>query len=103
MIRGAVVHLLNDQPLLADLLEAPVASDTGLLCTNLRTKGGQRPTYVDRMDSTFFFPYAQIRFIEMPTEGAAASEGGATAEGAVEPEPADLELDEDFLRRIREA
>ena len=107
MIRNAVVHLLNEQPLLADLFEMPKPLDQGLLCTNLRTMDGKRPVFVDRLESTFFFPYLHIRFIEvLPAEGAVAPvEAPAEAAKAPAAEPApddDLELDEDFLRRIRE-
>ncbi|HET9347208.1 MAG TPA: hypothetical protein VFO05_16065 [Candidatus Limnocylindrales bacterium] len=107
MIRNAVVHLLNEQPLLADLFEMPKPLDQGLLCTNLRTMDGKRPVFVDRLESTFFFPYLHIRFIEiLPAEGAVAPVA-TPAEEAKAPAPApeadeDLELDEEFLRRIRE-
>lgn len=118
-IRNAVIHLLNEQPLLADLFELPSPADVGLRCTNLRTLSGKRPVFADRTDSIFFFPYSHIRFLEIPP-GAVTGEPGAdttalvpaaAVDGAGEPEAAepetpeadaDLELDEDFLRRIRE-
>ena len=108
MIRNAVVHLHNEQPLLADLFEMPTALDQGLLCTNLRTLDGKRPVFVDKIDNVFFFPYLHIRFLEF----AATSSGLPELEAGVEANPpgpaedaeadADIELDEDFLRRIRE-
>ena len=107
MIRNVVVHLHNEQPLLADLFEMPKALDQGLLCTNLRSMDGKRPIFVDRIESTFFFPYLHIRFIEIVPSADAVAEVAAVAaepeKPAVEAEPdEDLELDEDFLRRIRE-
>ncbi len=108
MIRNAVVHLLNEQPVVADLFEEPKAGDAGLVCTNLRTLDGRRPVFIDATESTFFFPYHGIRFVELPR----GSEGGPervrvnpNAEPAPAPPPdeEDLEIDEDFLRRIREA
>jgi hypothetical protein len=107
LIRNVVVHLHNEQPLLADLFELPKALDQGLLCTNLRSMDGKRPVFIDRMDSTFFFPYLHIRFIEiLPSpdaiaEVAAPAEEPATPAAEAEPDE-DLELDEDFLRRIRD-
>ena len=107
MIRNVVVHLHNEQPLLADLFEMPKPLDQGLLCTNLRSMDGKRPVFVDRIDSTFFFPYLHIRFIEiLPSPDAVAPVEASTEEPAMpaagaEPDE-DLELDEDFLRRIRE-
>ena len=116
MIKNVVIHLLNEQPLLADIENQPKPSDVTLVCTNLRTMNGTRPVFVDRMESTFVFPYTQVRFIEVPRVAK-----GAKASTAAEPEPVpagaqvpdtppppapepegDLEIDEDFLRRVRE-
>ena len=111
VIRNAVIHIANEQPLLADLFALPVAGETGLLCTNLRMSDGKRPVFVDNVNATFYFPWVHIRFLEIPP-GAAGMPGPGDA---LEPVPAafdvpyeeepelDLELDEDFLRRIREA
>ncbi len=105
MIRDAVLHLLNEQPLLVDLPEAPTPSDLVLVCTNLRTTNQKRPHFVDDQHSTFVFPYGQVRFIEIPRRREPAGEGGTGGRsiqlgtGAEEPE---LEVDEDFLRRVRE-
>jgi hypothetical protein len=113
VIRNAILHLNNEQPLLADLFELPGNNDVGLRCTNLRMMNGKRPVFVDEIASIFFFPYLHIRFVEIPP-AAAAETGlpmpvpvGATAANGLgmgedgEPE-GDLEIDEDFLRRIRE-
>ena len=113
MIRNVILHLNNEQPLLADLYEPPSPGDVGLRCTNLRMMNGKRPVFVDDVRSIFFFPYLHIRFVEIPP---GAMSGGdpwrsardgrrrwrsASRPPAPEPEP-DLEIDEDFLRRIRE-
>lgn len=110
MIRNAVIHIANEQPLIADLYTMPTPADNSLVCTNVRTMDGKRPIFVDHSNSIFTFPYLHIRFIEV---FAAAAEGlpglpengvadvAAEPADAAEPEP-DLELDEDFLRRIRE-
>src|SRR5918997_6845890 len=96
-IRNAVLHMANDQPLVADLFAAPEPSDIGLLCTNLRTLSGQRPVFADDMRSTFFFPFTQIRFIEIlpPRDAPPLLDAPAPGAAAAEPE-ADLEIDEDF-------
>ncbi|MGP1674690.1 MAG: hypothetical protein ACTS8Z_05710 [Candidatus Limnocylindrales bacterium] len=112
MIRNAVLHINNEQPLVADLFELPEAGDQGLRCTNLRQLDGKRPIFADDMASVFFFPYLHIRFVEIPAAAAVGSGLDlpmpvATAvtrhngNGTPEPEE-DLEIDEDFLRRIRE-
>jgi hypothetical protein len=111
VIRNAVLHLNNEQPLLADLFEAPSPGDVGLRCTNLRTMNGTRPIFVDDSASIFFFPYIHMRFVEIPAGSVTGSDSNLAlaipqmppkeVEPEPEPEP-DLEIDEDFLRRIRE-
>lgn len=112
MIRDVVLHINNEQPLLADLFEAPSPGDVGLRCTNLRQLNGKRPIFVDNVASIFFFPYLHIRFVEIPPGAISggdpsmavateADEERPPALVAPEPEP-ELEIDEDFLRRIRE-
>ena len=105
MIKNAVLHLSNEQPLLVDLYELPKALDQGLLCTNLRTMDGKKPVFIDNLQSVFFFPYLHIRFVEILPSTSGLAEVPAPVEEAA-PAPAeeeeDLELDEDFLRRIRE-
>jgi hypothetical protein len=111
MIRNAVIHILNDQPLLADLVASPSSVDAVLICTNLRTMNGSKPIFIDDIRSLFVFPLAQIRFIEIPpgSRDEAAPPAGASAIEAPPPEApaaperdADLEIDEDFLRRVRD-
>ncbi len=129
MIRNVVLHISNEQPLLADLYEVPAARDAGMLCTNLRAMDGKRPLFVDNMEATFFFPYRVVRFLEIPSDalerhlaegrGAAPSDRAAgiripggpesTLPAVIEaPAGDDLgldmgeEIDEDFLRRIRD-
>ena len=113
MIRNAVIHINNEQPLIADLFEPPGVGDVGLRCTNLRTLDGKRPVFVDNLASIFFFPYLHIRFVEIPPGAVSGSNPSLAIELAevasvavapsAAPEPeTELEIDEDFLRRIRE-
>ena len=132
MIRNVCIHVSNEQPLIADLFDLPQASDAGLVCTNVRSLDGKRPVFIDSITATFFFPYHIIRFLEIPegavdlrrltddpaAPGHAADPGGAPAgdpqsrlpvvvgapgehdvDGDLE---AELEIDEDFLQRIRD-
>jgi hypothetical protein len=112
VIRNAVIHIANEQPLLADLYDMPGALDVSLVCTNVRMLDGKKPVFIDRSNSVFVFPYVTIRFIEILASAATGYEDVADDDGLV---PAtdgeagdaaeadvDLELDEDFLRRIRE-
>jgi hypothetical protein len=95
-LNRAIVHLANDQPVVVELVEEPKPADVSLICRNIKTLDGKRPVFVDASDSTFVFPFAFIRFIEIPASASAQREAPAA-------EPEDLEIDEDFLRRVREA
>ena len=110
MIRNAVIHINNEQPLLADLYDVPTPQDVSLVCTNVRMLDGKKPVFVDRSNSVFVFPYLHVRFIEIMAGTATGYEttpddnqvaAAAATQAAAEAEE-DLELDEDFLRRIRE-
>jgi hypothetical protein len=133
VIRNVVIHAANEQPLMVDLFELPSAADVGLLCTNLRSMDGKRPIFIDQIESTFFFPYHVIRFLEIPQAAAAgaARRGrrrdpeandeprelaapeaesllpivlGASSEagGGVDDADIDIEIDEEFLQRVRD-
>ena len=108
MIHNAVIHIANEQPLLADLFETPTTTDVSLVCTNVRMLDGKKPIFIDRTDSVFVFPYLHVRFIEIPAAATAPEpreeEPVAVAVApVVDPEPdVEIEIDEDFLRRIRE-
>jgi hypothetical protein len=110
VIRNVVIHISNEQPLLADLFDLPGATDVSLVCTNVRMLDGKKPLFIDHAGSTFVFPYLHIRFIEMPPgavpglpDPAEEIRAGMEPQPPVEEEPeAELELDEDFLRRIRD-
>lgn len=96
----AVIHPLNDQPLVVDLVAEPLPTDVALVCRNVRTLDGKKPKFVDRRDSTFVFPYPSIRFVEIYSSVEGRSDEAESGEAA---EPEELEIDEDFLRRVREA
>jgi hypothetical protein len=139
MIRDVVLHMHNDQPMVADIESLPTADDNTLVCTNLRTIEKRKPLTVDNTDSVFIIPLTFIRFIEIPRAAILAAgfggmggrhapalpagsvvvtppprgdsdtpflEGGESELEPPQPEDdpyADLEPDEELLRRIREA
>ena len=112
VIRNAVIHIINEQPLLCDLFELPASADVALRCTNLRMMDGKRPIFIDDVTSVFVLPYVHIRFVEIPAASAVdaglpiempvAAAVGAPQMAAPSDDDGDLEIDEDFLRRIRE-
>jgi hypothetical protein len=111
MIRNAVLHLSGEQPVVVDLFELPEAVDLGVRCTNMRTLDGKRPVFIDDIKAVFFFPYEAVRFVEIPARSLIGTELEVQVEEPVAVTvPAEaatldddnLEIDEDFLRRIRE-
>jgi hypothetical protein len=111
MIRNAVLHLSGEQPVVVDLFELPEAVDLGVRCTNMRTLDGKRPVFIDDIKAVFFFPYEAVRFVEIPARSLIGTELEVQLEEPVavtvpaEAETLDddnIEIDEDFLRRIRE-
>jgi hypothetical protein len=111
VIRNACIHLNGEQPLLADLFELPSTADVTMRCTNLRAMNGKRPVFADDMAAVFYFPMIHIRFIEIPPSAMAGGDldlqmpvaAGNQLEAGPEDDDLDLEIDEDFLRRVREA
>jgi hypothetical protein len=116
VIRDVVLHLMSEQPLLADMDALPTPSDNLIICKNLRMMNGNRPIFVDESASTFVFPMEFVRFIEVPPKALAgydrmgrmdpdravlppAEAAAAAAAAAVAEEP---EIDEDFLQRVRD-
>jgi hypothetical protein len=92
MLTDVVVHISNEQPLLADLVAEPKPSDVALICRNVRLMNGKKPVFVDSSDSTFVIPLAHVRFVEMPQASMAALEADEAAR-AVGEEPAVAEGD----------
>ncbi len=91
---------------MADLFGLPSTVDATLACTNVRTISGKRPLWADNSQSIFYFPWNQIRFLEVPptsTRGVVpeGEPGGAQTEAEFPDEP-ELEIDEEFLRRVRD-
>lgn len=77
MLRNVIVHIANEQPFMADLVNDPQPSDVSLICRNMRTMNGKKPVYVDFADSTFVLPVSQVRFIEIPATSYAEAERAA--------------------------
>ena len=104
MIPNAVLHLAGEQPLLVDLDAFPAPTDTALRCRNVRYMNGKRPVFIERPDAVCLFPMVMIRFIEIPDLAPRTSLDGELPAGvAGDAGGSELDVDEDFLRRIREA
>jgi|SRR5690242_9606279 len=107
VIKGVILHLENDLPVMADLEELPDGADVMLRCTNVRMLDGKRPAFVHDPKSVFVMPLARIRVIEVPPHAGLTgdvSEPEPEEETPSEPElePVDEEAEEDLLARIRQ-
>jgi len=124
VIKNVVIHLHNEQPMIADLFGLPSSTDVALVCTNLRTMSGTRPIFIDDSASYFVFPFIHVRFLEVPPRSMvdAQASGRPTTDATGRPTStapdypelpaltasaeqeaeAELEIDEDFLKRIRD-
>jgi hypothetical protein len=113
VISRAVLHIDGALPVIVDLRALPEPTDVNLMCTNMRTVDGKKPSFIDHSDSWFVIPLAILRFIELPPDALemAGRGGDQTTARSDEPEalmlPApidegDLEPDEAFLKRIRD-
>lgn len=113
VIRNVRVHLEGGLPVVVDLQMLPGPADVSLLCTNMRTTDGKRPTFIEHTQSWFVIPLAVVRFVELPSDAleiaAASTLPSSVALGPGEKAPAseggedaDFEPDEAFLQRIRD-
>jgi hypothetical protein len=108
MIRDAVIHMNNEQPLRCDMRALPTALDACLLVTNLRYLSGAKPSFIDDADSWFLMPLGIVRFVEVPAAAIAESDGVlALPAGPIsrddDLEEMDAETENELLRRMREA
>jgi hypothetical protein len=81
MIRGAVLHFANEQPLLCDLRALPSSADVCLTVTNLRFLDGRKPGFIDHQGSWFLYPISRVSFIEIPPGALEASDVPALPSG----------------------
>jgi hypothetical protein len=106
MIIGVILHLANDLPVLVDLERMPEPGDRMIVCTNVRTIDGKRPSFVSDRNGTFIFPLEVIRLMEAPPQADRAlspEPDKGEPEQAAEPDAGmDEEPDEDLLARIRD-
>lgn len=120
VIKGVIVHIANELPIMVDLFEAPEPTASTIRCTNVRTVDGKRPSFIHDPRSTFLLAWHVIRLMEVPAGAMPLPEVdsrivvsdpvGAVGydpesvdetEDEPEPEPFNEEPDEDLLARIR--
>lgn len=69
MAYSVILHLPNEDPVLAEMEELPKPGDSNVIVSNMRKRDGGRIGYVDEDAERFIFPWHRINFIEvMPSE-----------------------------------
>lgn len=69
MAKTIILHIMNEDPVLAELDQEPLPSDAFVKVTNLRKKDGKEVPYLAAGVQAVIFPWHRITFIElMPSE-----------------------------------
>lgn len=69
MAYTVILHLPNEDPILAEMEELPKPNDMCVIVSNMRKRDGNRLNYVEVDAEQFIFPWHRISFIEvMPSE-----------------------------------
>ena len=63
-----MIHFNGRQPMLADLRSLPGPRDVSVLATNVRTRDGKRPSFVEEIESWFLIPLREVVVIELPSD-----------------------------------
>ena len=69
MAYTVLIHLANEDPIMADLDELPGPQDQTIIVNNPRYRDGKDLHYVQPEVQTLIFPWNRVTFIEvMPTD-----------------------------------
>ena len=64
-----IIHVMNADPIVAEIDSVPDPSSAFLLCTNPRTRAGKTVPYIEAEATRVIFPWHRISFVEtMPSE-----------------------------------
>ena len=68
---AAIVHIVNEEPIVAELEEIPAPNAQFLLLRNPRRRDGKELHYVEEEVSTLLMPWHRINFVQiLPAAGA---------------------------------
>jgi len=60
-----IMHLHNEDPIVAEIDEMPQPGDQTIVLTNPRRRDGQSVHYITEGATAFIFPWTRISFIEV--------------------------------------
>lgn len=64
-MKTVILHITNEDPILADMEELPDPKAVYFQCSNLRKRDGKPVTYIERGVKTVMFPWSRINFVEV--------------------------------------
>lgn len=67
MARNVIIHLINEDPIVADMEDLPTPTATNVVFTNPRKRDGKPAQWVTPGATAFYFSMARINFIEVMT------------------------------------
>ena len=65
MAYSVILHLPNEEPILAEMEALPKPDDTNIIVNNLRKRDGGRVAYLDAEAEKIVFPWHRVSFIEI--------------------------------------
>ncbi len=65
MAKVVILHILNEDPVLADMEELPDPTAIYFACSNLRKRDGKPVHYITQGAKSIHFPWSRINFIEI--------------------------------------
>jgi hypothetical protein len=60
-----IVHVMNEDPFVAEMEALPESTDQAIVFSNPRRRDGKPVHYFDREATTFYFPWHRITFLEV--------------------------------------
>ena len=69
MAHTVLIHIVDGEPILAEMDDLPDPHSSYIICTNPRRRDGKSLHHIAREAVSFIFPWNRITFIEiMPSE-----------------------------------
>lgn len=65
MVYTVIIHLQNEDPVVAEMVELPDSQAVSFSCINPRRKDGKPVTYIDETCTSFIFSWNRVSFIEI--------------------------------------
>lgn len=68
-MHSILIHITNEEPILAEVEELPSTTDQAVYCINPRRRDGKELHYVESEVQSIILPWHRINFIEIMPSG----------------------------------